>query len=213
MIPIASNPFSTRFVAPGAVEYFFQEGISAKSIIDKLAFNQWRGQIVGPHGTGKTSLLWALYRELQSLHGTGSEFEPSRVEFIQFQGKIDGGTPAEKELAHDSMSLPTSFPRHIRFVDGFEQMSWLARRQMSSQSKIPGEGLIVSSHRKLPLPTIFESEANARHFRSIVAKLMLGRTFFSNAEIDEALSSNHGNIREALFELYDRWEDKTRLLA
>ena len=51
-----SNPFSTRFIRPGAIEYLFAPGQTADSLIDRLRHNQWRGQIIGPHGSGKSTL-------------------------------------------------------------------------------------------------------------------------------------------------------------
>ncbi len=55
-----SNPFSTRFVRPGALAYRFPPGESAATLVERLAASGWRGQIVGPHGSGKSTLVAAL---------------------------------------------------------------------------------------------------------------------------------------------------------
>ncbi|MGI6400957.1 MAG: hypothetical protein ACOX0A_02410 [Thermoguttaceae bacterium] len=85
-----SNPFSTRFTAPGRAPYFFDyslvqqiKGYSPKKfeeyfhssvgqgeelchsiciryLIDQFESRSCRGQIVGHHGSGKTTLLYAL---------------------------------------------------------------------------------------------------------------------------------------------------------
>ena len=59
-----SNPFSTRFVRPGALEYLFEVGMRAEDVVQRLAGTNWRGQIVGPHGSGKSTLLATLLEPL-----------------------------------------------------------------------------------------------------------------------------------------------------
>ena len=46
------NPFCSRFVRPGALEYLFPDGWSAARLAARLAENGWRGQIVGRPGRG-----------------------------------------------------------------------------------------------------------------------------------------------------------------
>jgi hypothetical protein len=56
----AENPFSTRHVRPGAIAYQFPPGKSADRLVQRLGENNWQGQIVGPHGSGKSALMAAL---------------------------------------------------------------------------------------------------------------------------------------------------------
>src|SRR5262245_49587973 len=63
---VSSNPFSTRFIRPGAIPFIFSAGESAESLVDHLRVNNWRGQIIGPHGSGKSTLLAALLPALQA---------------------------------------------------------------------------------------------------------------------------------------------------
>lgn len=85
-----SNPFSTRFIAPGKAPFFFDStlldwikrshpakfaeffarsvgtgeelrfSVCLRYLVDKFETHSCRGQIVGEHGSGKTSLLYAL---------------------------------------------------------------------------------------------------------------------------------------------------------
>ena len=64
----SSNPFATRFTRPGAIGYLFPLGNSAVGTVDLLRNNNWWGEIVGPHGSGKSSLLAEL---LPLLEATG----------------------------------------------------------------------------------------------------------------------------------------------
>ncbi len=89
-----SNPFSTRFTAPGKAPFFFdsafcdriksshptkfeaffnelvgrngdfRNSICIKFLIDKFETHSCRGQIVGNHGSGKSSLLHVLKEEM-----------------------------------------------------------------------------------------------------------------------------------------------------
>ena len=60
----AKNPFSTRHVRPGAIGYRFPAGKSAAVLIARLEKNDWQGQIVGPHGSGKSALVATLIAEI-----------------------------------------------------------------------------------------------------------------------------------------------------
>jgi hypothetical protein len=56
----ASNPFATRFTRPGAIEFIFPAGESLATLVARLRACDWRGQITGPHGSGKAPLRAAL---------------------------------------------------------------------------------------------------------------------------------------------------------
>ncbi len=58
--PAADNPFSTCRTRPGAIPYVFPPGQSAAALIERMRESGWRGQIVGPHGSGKSALLATL---------------------------------------------------------------------------------------------------------------------------------------------------------
>ncbi len=89
-----SNPFSTRYTAPGKTPFFFEKSfvqyikasrpakfqelfsralglgedvrnsICLRYLVDQFESHSRRGQIVGAHGSGKTSLMLALKEEL-----------------------------------------------------------------------------------------------------------------------------------------------------
>ena len=90
-----SNPFSTRFTAPGKLPFFFERSfalyikssrpakfqeffslalglgedirtsVCLQYLVDKFQGHSCRGQIVGAHGSGKTTLMLALKERLQ----------------------------------------------------------------------------------------------------------------------------------------------------
>lgn len=55
-----SNPFATRWVRPGAIPFRFARSESMETIVARLQNNRWRGAIIGPHGTGKSTLVQSL---------------------------------------------------------------------------------------------------------------------------------------------------------
>ena len=95
VVDTVRNPFSTRFVQPGVIPYFFEpefiemvkrtrpevyqcafaESFSEKAELSTwigcrylavlLAEHRFRGQIIGPHGSGKSTLASALTHVLE----------------------------------------------------------------------------------------------------------------------------------------------------
>ena len=112
----AENPFSTRHVRPGAIPYQFPPGQSADSLVAELARSGWQGQIIGPHGCGKSSLLQALRPALESAG--------RRSLWVELHAHNRGWPDVSRQLAVE--------PQGVLVIDGFEQCSrwrrWLIRR-------------------------------------------------------------------------------------
>ena len=67
------NPFSSRHVRPGATSYRFPPGESVEAILARLEEQQWRGEIVGPHGSG---ILYVNSHTLPRLKPPSGPFRP-----------------------------------------------------------------------------------------------------------------------------------------
>src|SRR5205809_770947 len=65
-VGMSSNPFATRFIRPGAIPFLFLDGNSAAAIVERLKANNWRGQIMGEHGSGKSTLVATLVPVLKA---------------------------------------------------------------------------------------------------------------------------------------------------
>ena len=176
-----SNPFSAAAVSGGRLPYLFAEPSVEKNLLQSLDRHQWIGQVVGPHGSGKTTLTHHLWRQAKDRF-------PKMVQVtIRGRNKIQRRAIGE--------GSPCLF-----VVDGIERLSrvdrWLFLRGFSidtsgslvasrvaevvktfeafGQSKLltssatqgnehrgrpgQGDGLLVTGHRPLPwLPMLFET--------------------------------------------------------
>ncbi len=189
---MASNPFSTRFIRPGAIPFLFAGDDSAASRIERLQENGWWGQIIGHHGSGKSTLLAALKPELEA---AGRQI----VEIALHQGQR-----RMPPLNRRSLMATTQL-----VIDGYEQLSWWSRWQVKLLCRWCGAGLLVSSHADVGLPTICRTEASEQIARAIVAQLLGdGEAIITSSDVAAAYEATGGNVRETLFRLYDVYQQK-----
>ena len=187
------NPFSTRFVRPGAIPYLFPEGQSAETLVGRLATSGWWGQIVGPHGSGKSTLLAELVRHFEAA---------SRRVILLTLHQGEHSLPAIAGQLSSSTQL---------VIDGYEQLGWFSRRRIKARCRRAGCGLLVTAHRDLGLPTVYETLPSEKVARAVVAKLLPhGLEGIAEADIEAAYAAAGGNIREALFRLFDVYELRSR---
>lgn len=188
---LMSNPFSTRFIRPGALAYIFPAGASASGLAQQFIQQGCCGQIIGPHGSGKSTLLAALTQALTELG------RPVRlIALHQGQRRL----PA---LAH--LALP---PRAVLIIDGYEQLSWWSQRRVQADCRRHEFGLLVTAHRDAGLPTLYRVEPSAAVTQAVVRRLLGDTTGnITAARVAAEFDAADGNIRETLFRLYDLYEN------
>jgi len=220
-----SNPFSTRCVRPGALTYLFPPGETLDRVVERLIAKGWRGQILGPHGSGKSTLLATLLPRIEQ-HGTKiilAELHDGRrcmPENVALPWKASQpcstaapgcGEPCRTAAPGREKTISTSEIPSILIIDGYEQLPWWRRWLLRWQCGRHGVGLLVTAHRPIGLPTVFQTQPNPATFRQIVARLVEGRTECpTDEEIDRCLRRHAPNLREALFELYDLFESRRK---
>jgi hypothetical protein len=189
------NPFATRFVRPGAIGYLFPDDASPESLVDRLRQNRWHGEIVGPHGVGKSTLL--------------ATFVPRLIDA--------GRMVVNAALRGGERSLPSSLDAWREWnentqvvVDGYEQLSWWARRKLSRRVKERGAGLLVTSHAPTGLPLLIEVSPRLDVAEQVVRSLVSSSEMISRDDIHQAFQDCGGNLRETLFRLYDLYENRVR---
>lgn len=195
----STNPFATRCFQPGALDYEFF-GKQEWSTFAKQCRNQTGcALIVGPHGTGKSSLLITLAKELMTL-------DPEiRIEslFLHNDGK------SSKRFLKSYSNWDKS---DIVLLDGFEQLSFIRRVQVCVSARRNSLSVIATTHRNfLGCPVLWRTSIDATTERWVMAKLLESR---SSDVLSQALSSedwrvsrvrHQQNLRESLFDMYDWW--------
>lgn len=187
-----TNPFATRFVRPGALEFVLPSGESLEGLVDKLDLSGWHGQILGPHGTGKSTLLQALQPLLEA-----------RLRELVWFTQNNG----QRSLAVTDAEAARWHAQTLVIVDGYEQLSWLAKRWLTSVCERHGSGLLVTTHTDMGLPTIFATQPSVELACEVVAQLTsLGEGLISVEDVSHCYQAHAGNVRETLFALYDLYE-------
>ncbi|HTN76816.1 MAG TPA: hypothetical protein VL096_16270, partial [Pirellulaceae bacterium] len=187
-----TNPFATRFVRPGAIEFILPDGVTLDGLVDQLDLSDWRGQILGPHGTGKSTLLHTLQPVL-------IERRREILWITQNQGERSLAVTAEQAASWNAQTLV--------IVDGYEQLSWLAKRWLSATCQRSGAGLLVTSHTDVGLPTLFTTQASEALACEVVAQILPDDAAeIAVEDVSRCYQQYAGNVRETLFALYDLYE-------
>lgn len=176
------NPFCSERVRPGALPYLFAEDAGMVKFVARLRAANMRGQIVGPHGSGKSTLLHAAARRLRE--------EGLRVVELRAPAPwlLRGVRGADAALVDELDSLPAS----LRVLS----LALLRRRC---------RGLLAATHDSLGLPTLCTLAPDQRTLQAVVAAL--GEEVPAE-DLRQAFEASAGNLRLALFWLYDRWEER-----
>ncbi len=192
----ARNPFATRHVRPGALPFLFLDGETASLTVDRLASQQWRGQIVGPHGSGKSTLLATLLAEIESRGMT-----PIVFRLQEGQRMLPAWPDPEPQPAAQVLVA----------VDGYEQLSWFSRWRLHKHCQRTGWGLLVTTHEDRSLPTIYRTEPRLETLRTLVERLdPADLDWLEVAELPRLFETHRGDMREVLFALYDLYEQRVR---
>ena len=199
------NPFSSRDVRPGAIPFCFASETEPEALLDKLAAGGWWGEIVGPHGSGKSTLIQTLIPGLQ-------ERGRKVVFFLLQRGQRSlslGRGPNTAEGKRSDWDEQTQV-----IVDGYEQLSlWSAWRLRRTCQRF-GAGLLVTSHRSVGLPPLRNTATSVNLANQLVDLLARsGPTHVTPADVTASFTRQKGNLREVFFELYDLYEQRRSQLT
>ena len=181
-----TNPFATKRIRAGAIPYRFVEpGDSMNAFRRQLTEASWRGQIVGKHGTGKTTLLRAL------------------ESYWQDWGRDH--VTLTKRSCWDVVRMSSSWTPATQVVaDGFECYGSLRRFLVVSLSRVRNCGLLVTSHTPNGLlPVVHRTSVSERLAEELVLHLTKGELPFDAATIRQHYRAQDANLRETFLSLYD----------
>ncbi len=213
----SANPFATRFTAPGKIPYFFQSPDEFEKIRVLGQATNWTAQIVGPHGSGKTTLVRHLISHLRTQFDAIEILTVRGVNQIQRPPQPSRSNPQSPHpLLTQSISASLSQPpfpaadsnrshrtgNSVLVIDGIEKLSWLQRRLLFADRRRNKQGLIVTTHRRLlGLPVLFKTGLTEKSFCKVLRHLGCQQY----AGDYRSLSAQHNdNCREMLFALYDQ---------
>ena len=196
-----SNPFSTRFLSPGQLNFVGLDDQALNELAEKLIQQNGNGQIVGPHGTGKTTLTFEFQKRIDRLNDKNTNYRFIR-KTIGPRRTIRTG----KQIAECQTQTPHS--KTILVLDGVELLSWLQRLALIKTCQRKRIGLLATSHRSVwGLPTLVSIKPDRSQLEAIVHQITRDCDFqISTDRLDELYTNNNGNIREALMSCYDEFE-------
>jgi hypothetical protein len=190
-----SNPFATRHTRPGAVPPLDGLGrpLAVEPVLAMLD-RQPALAIIGPHGTGKSTLLVAI---TAALDAAGRP-----VVLCRLRCRRDG---IEVFRAIGRARFGTTL-----LIDGWERFGPLAGRLAILGARLRGCRLIVTSHRPAGMPTALVTAGTLPLLAAIVARLPAHDGLITPADLADAFGRHRGNLRDALADLYDRFECRAR---
>lgn len=189
------NPFATRYTHPGRIAFRFGADDHhgprhLTEMVDQLLVGPRESQIIGPHGSGKSTLVVALEAELQR--------RGHQVVVCTLRN-------GQRVLPKAAIDLRRSADMMV-VIDGYEQLSGWQRWKLRRRCRRCDARLLVTAHRDLGWHTVWRTRPSEALLHAIVTDLTDGGPPGcrpSEAEIQEAFASHDGNLRESLFQLYD----------
>jgi hypothetical protein len=184
------NPFATRYTRPGSLPPLDRHGcpLDLAALIARLDGLE-AAALEAPHGHGKSTLLLALAAALDAVG------RPTTI--VRVRGWKDAWAAC--------CAVVTAPRRTAVFVDGWEQLGLVA-----FPLRLVARGLrrmlLVTSHRPAGLPVLWRCETTPDLLRAIIARLPDHGGLVDDADVAEAFHRHGGNLRESLYDLYDRVE-------
>jgi len=198
----SSNPFATRHFAPGQIPFFFPAPHSLDSLSNQLMSQKaFRWAIVGPHGSGKSTLI----AHLLSNPNLRNAFPANTLL------RLDSSTSRLPRWWFAIRQLPKN---QLLAIDGFEQFRFWMQRTLASLASAQKCKLLITTHQKhASFNTLWETSIDSQIEQHVLSMILQSE---NATKFDELLQSDawrssrnrHGyNLRESLFDMYDWWRD------
>lgn len=201
---IESNPFRTAAVRPGAIPFCCDDEALMDQLID-LFLRQRSGQILGQHGSGKSTLVSSLVARLKPNFRSTQHLCFVRCESGHRLASLRHSRSVSKQLRK---ALKTCSPNTLLVVDGAEQLSLLAFQQLLTS--IAGErvSVLVTSHQKMRgIPVLYRTRIRPRMIYDLTLWQVRQASIAVRSLVENDLRSRNlasiGNLRDYWFELYD----------
>ena len=216
-----TNPFATERISPGKVVYRFSHGASGvnpqtidghlEGLLSQLRSSN-KGLIVGPHGTGKSTLLQTFLPKLQRSFPTVAFHRVNNDPTLGFRGRWRERIQASKRIRGEMQNLPAE---GLLVVDGWEQLTMLSRWLISQVAHRRKLTLLVTAHHRIPgWNVVHETRSTPKLIRSLAGDLLEDSPYELRKMIDTQLKQRAlaptTNVRDLWFEMYDLVEDSKK---
>ena len=162
-----------------------------------------RASIIGPHGSGKSTLVASLVHEWNQV----------RPETIVHQLRFSTGLSASRSL---NGSIDSWSQSSILILDGYEQLNFWSRIKVAWTVRRRSIRILATAHQHLSgFETLWETSVSDSSSHWVI-ELLLGLSECPDALAQllkstewECSRSKHGqNLRESLFDMYDWWQKR-----
>lgn len=209
------NPFSSRWIRPDSNTYRFDLDLALdrgkrEFFFEALLWTLKTGRyasVVGPHGTGKTTLL----------RGTESLLRETfwQVSWVTLSSDKRHSWRDVWASHQDHKKRPDETLKSCLIVDGFEQLGWWGRVALFDRvRRNESTCLVVTSHRSHRfIPVCHETRWDTRMTKLLAAEKLadvaepMRAKLWSRLENHVAnLSFDAENVRDLWFAMYDEFE-------
>ena len=91
-------------------------------------------------------------------------------------------------------------------IDGYDSLGWFSRFRLNQKLRKKGCRLLATTHSRMrSLQALVELRPTLADFARVIANWQ-PRVTISDSDLEAVWNQHDGNIRECLFELYDRWD-------
>ena len=184
------NPFSIDRL--DRLTYRFSDD-SWETLLPRLQQLDFRASLVGSHGCGKTTLLGELGQRLETAG--------HRIKRLRLNEHRPGLTRAFTERFWRELQQTD-----LILFDGWERLSRFSAWNFLRRSRAGG-GLIVTTHRSGPLPTLIECRTSYRLLCELLDDLLGERAVAVREEAGRLFERHGGNLRDVWRALYDQCAD------
>ncbi len=186
------NPFATRYTRPGHVQPLNEDGsrFDADELLAHLAASGGCGGFVGPHGSGKSTRLEAV-AAIAAERGVP-------VRRVRLRRRRD--------VFRAMWAVVATRRGGLVCLDSLEQAGRMGVLWLRCLAFLTGGQMLATSHTAIGLPTLVTCRTSPSLLQRIVEQLPAHGGSVSDADLIEAFEASNGNLREALFLLYDRVE-------